>query len=320
MVPNILRFLAQNYPDAKKKVIIGMGFRNIEQIESAGDRATEFVRQPDASEISGIFSSSDVVITAGGQTLYELARVGTPAIAITVAENQTNNVKTWHKIGFAEDAGLWSDKDLLDRIGGSLSRLKENKHRFQRSTIGKRLVDGRGPRRIRDILIRTARKKAVTISRRGYGDLMLRPATESDSGDILAWRNSPAVRKNCFQKDPIAQKEHDRWFSARMNDNNVRIYLALLGQKKAGVIRFEPKDGALSVSVHLNPSFLGKGIGTELIRQGTAKCFDETGAKSPILAVIKTDNIASQRAFSKAGYICVEKKRDRFVYEKKGRY
>ncbi len=47
------------------------------------------------------FLQSDVVISAGGQTCNELVQLKTPSVLLTVADNQSNNVKAMTEGGFA---------------------------------------------------------------------------------------------------------------------------------------------------------------------------------------------------------------------------
>ncbi|HIE58998.1 MAG TPA: UDP-2,4-diacetamido-2,4,6-trideoxy-beta-L-altropyranose hydrolase, partial [Hydrogenothermaceae bacterium] len=88
MTPKVLKLLVNNYPNLKKNVVIGKGFKNIEEINSVADKNTNLIYYPDATKMKDIMLKSDIAISAGGQTLYELARVGVPTIAIAVADNQ----------------------------------------------------------------------------------------------------------------------------------------------------------------------------------------------------------------------------------------
>jgi len=49
-----------------------------------------------------VMAASDMAISAAGQTLYELARIGVPTIATAVVKNQLNNVQGWEKWGLSE--------------------------------------------------------------------------------------------------------------------------------------------------------------------------------------------------------------------------
>ena len=88
MTPKVLKLLAENYPNIKKNVIIGKGFKNIKEIEKASDENTALIYFPDAQKMKEVMLESDIAISAGGQTLYELAKVGVPTIAVIVADNQ----------------------------------------------------------------------------------------------------------------------------------------------------------------------------------------------------------------------------------------
>ena len=97
--------------------------------------------------------AADAAISAGGQTLYELARVGVPAIAIRIAANQSNNLKGWHKAGFIEYAGSAGDNKLLYNIEKCLNKIKKQRIRENISRLGRSLVDGAGALRIADYIL-----------------------------------------------------------------------------------------------------------------------------------------------------------------------
>lgn len=71
------------------------GLPEYTKIEKAGDPNTEYVRFPDAERMKDVMAGSDLAISAAGQTLYELARIGLPTIAIAVARDQLGNVEGW---------------------------------------------------------------------------------------------------------------------------------------------------------------------------------------------------------------------------------
>jgi len=148
-------------------------------------------------------------------------------------------------------------------------------------------------------------------------NITLSRASINDCRDLWLWRNHPGVRKNFFDSEPISWQEHERWFNSKNKDGNIRIYIAALGDDKIGVIRFETANGQIKVSVNLNPDFFNRGLGSKIIKIGTGKFIKDTNAKKPIIAEIKKDNIASKKAFTKAGYTLVRDKKDRAVYEKR---
>lgn len=155
MTPRILKLLNNNYPGLKKKVIIGKAFTSTEEIRKLADARSELIYYPDAVGMKKAMLESDVAISAGGQTLYELARTGTPTVAIAVDDNQLNNLKGWQRAGFVEYAGWWEDDGLGDSICRGMNSLEGKKARTEKSRVGQYFVDGRGSRRIVDLLLRS---------------------------------------------------------------------------------------------------------------------------------------------------------------------
>lgn len=153
----VLEMLIKEYPGLSRQIVIGNGCRNVERIEAVADNDTRLHYHPDAETMRNIMLASDIAISAAGQTLYELARVGVPAIAVAVAENQLNNVEGWKKEGFIEYAGWWEDGRMLDNIHKAIKRLEDKGRRKNMSKTGRSLVDGKGAKRIVDHLMNKGR-------------------------------------------------------------------------------------------------------------------------------------------------------------------
>jgi UDP-2,4-diacetamido-2,4,6-trideoxy-beta-L-altropyranose hydrolase len=150
MTPEVLKLVVDAYPACTKSVIIGKGFKDegIREIDKLKDKSTSLICCPDAKGMKKVMIESDVAISACGQTLYELARIGLPTIAVAVAENQLYNAKGWQKAGFIRYAGWWKDREILENVKNGLRLLKNKKLREKMSQTGQVFVDGRGSRRI----------------------------------------------------------------------------------------------------------------------------------------------------------------------------
>lgn len=144
MTPLVIKLFKENFPSLFKYVIVGKAFRDIKKIESLRDRSTNLVYYPDAKKLKELMLKADLVISAGGQTLYELARVGVPVIAVTTAKNQIFNMKGSMQAGFIEEASWWADPNINNRLLRSFESLAPVKARIGKSNIGRRLVDGKG--------------------------------------------------------------------------------------------------------------------------------------------------------------------------------
>ena len=153
ITPSVLKLLTMQYPRVAKNVIIGRGYRNAEEIKMAADGRTELIYFPGAEGMKTVMLESDIAISAGGQTLYELARVGVPAISVIVADNQINNVQGWEKNGFVVNAGWYNAPDLPEKINDGFKLLEELSARERMSKAGRLLVDGNGAERVVEALV-----------------------------------------------------------------------------------------------------------------------------------------------------------------------
>ncbi|MGM0462311.1 MAG: PseG/SpsG family protein [Fibrobacterota bacterium] len=132
--PHYLSEVAAAYPDAYKNVVIGSDFTHTQDISDAGDAKTHLVYSPTAKKMKELMTKSDLAVSAGGQTICELARIGVPTVGIETAPNQRHILQGWRRAGF-----LCTEKDL----GHTSSLLRREKSR-----AGRGLIDGRGVKRI----------------------------------------------------------------------------------------------------------------------------------------------------------------------------
>lgn len=155
MTPKIMNLLNKEYPDLKKNIIVGKAFHNIEEINKEVDENTNLIYYSDAGRIKEIMLESDIAISAGGQTLYELARIGVPTVGVCVTENQLGSIREWDKTGFLENAGWYNENNIIKRVDRFLKHLENIKLRETKSKIGKKFVDGKGIKRLRKKFINT---------------------------------------------------------------------------------------------------------------------------------------------------------------------
>jgi spore coat polysaccharide biosynthesis predicted glycosyltransferase SpsG len=152
MTPNILKLLTENYPCFIKRVIIGKGFHGVGDIENLKDEKTKLIYYPDANKMKKIMLESDIAISAGGQTLYELAKIGVPTIAVGVSDNQLNNIKGLQKAGFVKYAGWWQNDDVYEKINYYIKSFENFNRRIESFKNGRRLIDGKGSKLIIEFL------------------------------------------------------------------------------------------------------------------------------------------------------------------------
>jgi len=131
-------------------VIVGPFTARSEALRIAVETAAGRVAlHEDPKDITALMLGADIALCGGGQTTYELAATGTPALAIRLADNQTLNLTSLEEaetLAWVGDAG---DADLGARVGAALADLAGDATRRARmSRQGQALVDGRGAGRV----------------------------------------------------------------------------------------------------------------------------------------------------------------------------
>jgi len=101
-----------------------------------------------------LMRGADLAVAAGGQTTYELAATGTPAVLVSVADNQVPQSRAWASAGVFLYAGDARDGDVPEKAAGLASRLAGDPVlRGETSRRGRELVDGRGADRVAEAIL-----------------------------------------------------------------------------------------------------------------------------------------------------------------------
>lgn len=150
--------------------------------------------------------------------------------------------------------------------------------------------------------------------------MLIRLAEEKDCSDIWEWRNHPKVRKWCMSNSEIKLSEHKKWFKEKKQDEKTEIYIAENDNNKIGQARFDILGDIAEININLNPECLGIGLGSRVISEATNTFFSCHVEIKKVVAKIISQNCASIKAFSKAGYKFIFSKRQNNsevkVYEK----
>ena len=97
---------------------------------------------------------ADLAISAGGQTTYELAATGTPAVLMSVASNQIPQSIAWDAAGAFVYAGDAGDPEMAPRMVQVARKLvSDDRLRCAMSERSRSLVDGRGAERVANAVL-----------------------------------------------------------------------------------------------------------------------------------------------------------------------
>lgn len=108
-------------------------------------------------DLSELMFQSDIVVSSAGSTLYELACMGVPTIALPVVQNQLCNARGFYdrKLGYASlDLG-WTESDVASMLKSFVGDFEMRKSFSLRM---RKTVDGNGAKRIAEHLIELAKR------------------------------------------------------------------------------------------------------------------------------------------------------------------
>jgi UDP-4-amino-4,6-dideoxy-N-acetyl-beta-L-altrosamine N-acetyltransferase len=275
---------------------------------AAGDKYLEQAEWYDglsAEQMVVLMQRVDLAISAGGQTLFELAALGVPTLALLQADNQTLNISHGAAAGFLCDLGPLSAADLKSHLATALQRVEEQAIRVRMSAAGQRWIDGQGAERVADFLLRSRPIAQL------FQDL-----PEQDLLEILAWRNSDAVRLHMVHDEIITTESHLA-FCRTLAGNPVRLCwrVSHLGEKIGVVaLTLSPDGTEAELGIYKNPAVPYK-VGAILMHG----LFEEAQQRKldRIYLKVKQANQKAQRLYerygfqrlgSDGGYVRMEKK------------
>lgn len=149
----IIDALAEWKKNALKHIIIGgaASFLNEAKDKIKKLKGKNFRLYYNVGNIARIFAKSDIAFSAGGNVLYELACVGTPAIVLYESGHEKENALTFQRRGFGICLGQ-GVRQKKESIVSALRKLEDLQLRRRQSYTGKKIVDAKGSRRILDIV------------------------------------------------------------------------------------------------------------------------------------------------------------------------
>ena len=292
LIPGILYKLKGSYPEIKKNVIVNKVQHNIAEIESYKDQNLFVHYEPDSAKMVKIMLSSDIAISAGGQTLCELARVGIPSIVISTAENQLLNIQGWQEKGFAKYIGEWNNSKTLDELEQSIHFFDNYKIRDQIYELSRQMIDGQGAKRIVKSILNNYLNNI----------LILKKADINSIDDIFSLSNDKVVRKNSLNQQQIRYEDHKKWFAEKIHSNDCLFLIAEIKSEFAGQIRFDIKESEIILNISIISSCRGLGIGEKITCKGLNILKSEFPDTTAVNAYVRKENHASMRMFEKAGF------------------
>lgn len=255
--------------------------------EAAGSAGVRVLKN--VSNMPELMAWADVAVSAAGTTCWEMCLLGLPALVVDLAKNQVPVARRLDELGVARYIGS-SGNCSAARIASELTRLLESSEiRRQMRDLGKELVDGRGAERVCAAMLGNT--------------IRVRRAKESDCGLLWEWANEPGVRASAFSQGEIEWEEHAAWFQAKLADPGCMFLIGELESgEPIGQVRLNRQpSGNGEIDVSLARDYRGAGYGSLLLEAAMRDVFDST-SMARVDAFIRPENLASARAFEKAGF------------------
>ena len=245
---NILKALESYNFQKVIKILVLMGFEgkyesDIDQYSRKMSLDVQILDVTD--EISLIMAESDLCIGAGGSTAWERCALGLPAITVLTAENQLQGAKALNESGCT-----WlieSQDNLQEKIHSGLSFFLDKSNLLSASVKGFNLIDCKGVDRVIKSISTTCKEACH-----------LRPMRSDDLEMVLAWRNSPSIRKVMKNQKEISFEEHKTWFALSIKSNK-KLFIFQVNEVPKGFVQFEIKDGSAEWGFYVDPKCKGAG-------------------------------------------------------------
>lgn len=151
--PRIINALNGIKNEFKITAIVGPFFKCWEKLKKARENCKKPLKiLQNVKNINEIMIQHDIAITAGGNTLLELASLGVPSVVICGEKFEEETSKILQRNGFGINLGFGKDLSgkKIENIVNSLMNNKEMRIRMSKN--GKNLIDGKGSNRIANII------------------------------------------------------------------------------------------------------------------------------------------------------------------------
>jgi len=275
-------------PDIAVDVVVGKGNPHKEAIESFCLKLPAVSYHCQVNNMAELMSAADLAIGAGGATTWERCALGVPSLVTAVAANQQELAKAGARHGLFFYLGTTnsvSPDNLLDALKVFLSS-PENLQSYSSNDLA--AVDAKGTQRVADLLLPP--------------QISIRRADPADCDAIYKWRNAEETRRYIFGAESIPLDIHRSWYFQTLENPNRILLIGEIGNKPVGVLRYDFSGHEALISVYLVPGGQGQGVGSQLIRCGSAWIRENHPQIKIVNAEIFSENIASLRAFESAGY------------------
>lgn len=129
-------------------IVLGGGYSKEEKMRQSVEADLRCVVHKNIDYLFELIYDADVAFCAGGNTMYEIACIGTPTIVVPTMPHEEINGRAFQRAGFGH---VFVRDDMKEILPFMLSF--DQKMRAQMSGCGKKLIDGNGVERVLQIIL-----------------------------------------------------------------------------------------------------------------------------------------------------------------------
>jgi UDP-2,4-diacetamido-2,4,6-trideoxy-beta-L-altropyranose hydrolase len=286
------------FPDAEVRVV---------RPDGPGTPHAGVTYLPPVEAIHEEMLAADLVVSAGGTTLWELCCLARPAAVIAVAGNQQPAYDVLTASGAILPAGREPVRNVAE-LAARLRSLVDPPGTLR--NVARRaaeVTDGHGCERVAAVLAELAGPPGSPVR--------VRPATEDDAVLLHTWRNDPVVRSLSRSTDPIPLDAHAAWMRASLAARDRHLLVVETSGPDATPVATTRYDlladdsgsrARWEVSITVAPEMRGRGLGSATLQASDAWLAATEPAVREIEAWVRSSNSGSRRLFERNGYRGVE--------------
>ncbi len=139
----------------------------------------------------------------------------------------------------------------------------------------------------------------------------MRVVNEGDVHLLFNWSNEASVRNNALNSDFILWEDHVKWFNKKINSQNSMLSIFEINHTPIGQIRVDKLEDENYWLIDYSIDLLerGKGYGGIMLEQ-----FMQENNTLKLKAIVKLNNIASQKVFEKLDFIKINEVNNLITY------
>ena len=138
-------------------------------------------------------------------------------------------------------------------------------------------------------------------------EILLRPITDSDTANVVKWRNNPKVRENFIFRDLFTPESNRKWMQTKVDTGQVVQYIIeIKGEKPIGSVYYRDIskiNNSAEFGIFIgDDAEWGKGYGTEAARLFISLGFRELHLHRIFLRALESNHRAI-RSYKDVGFV-----------------